>query len=162
MGESLEPILDLYAAQYGVVFAARLGEGKDGEVYRTTSMTAVKFLSSMDYFNRERRAYKILQEAKIVRIAGHQCPTLIRTDDVYLSIEMTVVRPPFIVDFVSAYTDEELEWLGFSEDVIAERHAFWQERFGERWPKVMQICGEFHRVTGLTLLDLSHNNIRFT
>jgi hypothetical protein len=158
----MDDILDLYARLYSVTFVARLGEGKDGEVYQTSDRTAVKFLSSQDYFNRELRAYRILAKESIREIAGHECPMFIRSDDVYLSLEMTIVRPPFIVDFVSAYTDEELDWLGFSEDVIAERQAFWQERFAERWPKVMQICGEFHRITGLTLLDLSHNNIRFT
>jgi hypothetical protein len=115
-----------------------------------------------DYYNRELRAYRILAEQGTLRIAGFNCPRYVRDNDVYLSIEMTVVRPPFIVDFVSAYTDEELEWLGFDEEVIAERYAFWEERFGDRWPRVMEICGEFHRITGLTLLDLSHNNIRFT
>lgn len=74
---------------------------------------------------------------------------------------MTVVQPPFIVDFVSAYTDDEVKWLAFTEDVMAEREAFWAERFGDRWPAVLRIRDEFHRVTGLTLLDLSHNNIRF-
>jgi hypothetical protein len=75
--------------------------------------------------------------------------------------EMTIVTPPFILDFVSAYTDEEIEWLGFNEEIVAERQGFWEERFSDRWPKVRQICDEFHRLTGLTLLDLSHNNIRF-
>jgi len=157
----VEEILELYTKVYGSRFVARLGEGKDGEVFQTDGMTAVKFLGSLEYFHREERTYRILADIGVKQIAGHFCPFFVRSDDTLLSIEMTIVRPPFIVDFVSAYTDEELERLNFTDDVINERETFWQERFGQRWPKVIEICGEFHRLTGLTLLDLSHNNIRF-
>lgn len=157
----MDEILRIYEQLYGVVFNGRLGEGKDGEVYQTTGMTAVKFLGSLEYYDRELRAYRLLADLGINELAGHECPRFVRTDDTLLSIEMTIVRPPFIVDFVSAYTDEELERLNFTEDVINEREAFWLERFGERWANVTQIRNEFHRLTGLTLLDLSHNNVRF-
>jgi hypothetical protein len=157
----LDELIKLYAELYHVQFIARLGEGKDGEVLQTDSDTAVKFLHSFDYFSREIRAYEILGNAGIQQIAGHNIPTMSRSDDTLWAIEMTIVKPPFIVDFVSAYTDEEIEHLGFTDDVQAEREAFWEERFGDRWPKVSQIRDEFHRLTGLTLLDLSHNNIRF-
>jgi hypothetical protein len=157
----LDEILELYSQVHDTRFVARLGEGKDGEVFQTDRMTAVKFLTSLEYFHREERAYRILADLGTKEIAGHFCPMLVRSDDTFLAIEMTIVRPPFIVDFVSAYTDDELERLNFTEDVLEEREAFWQERFGERWAKVRQICAEFHQLTGLTLLDLSHNNIRF-
>lgn len=150
-----------YAARYGVEFVARLGDGKDGFVLQTNQRTAVKFLHDRDHCIRELRAYRLLANGDVDEIAGHQVPRLLRSDEELLAIEMTVVQPPFIVDFVSAYADDEVEWLGFTEDVMAEREAFWAERFGDRWPAVLQIRDEFHRVTGLTLLDLSHNNIRF-
>jgi hypothetical protein len=157
----MDELLALYCRLYGAEFVAKLGEGKDGSVFQTTRATAVKFLFSQDYYNREVRAYRILADLEIENIAGHQCPIFRRSDDTLLAIEMSVVRPPFIVDFVSAYTDEEIQWLGFDDDVISERELFWQERFGDRWPQVANIRDEFHRLTGFTLLDLSHNNIRF-
>jgi hypothetical protein len=157
----MEELLKLYAKLYNVEFTARLGEGKDGQVFQTATMSAVKFLHEVHYYNREIRAYRLLKELQITRIAGFKVPELVRDDDTIWAIEMTIVRPPFILDFVSAHTDEEIEWMGFTEDVVSEREAFWQERFGERWLKVSQIRDEFHRQTGLTLLDLSHNNIRF-
>jgi hypothetical protein len=157
----MEELLGLFAQTYQVEFINRLGEGKDGEVFQTDCLTGVKFLHVLDHYNREVRAYRVLASLKIDNIAGQNVPRLVRCDDTLLAIEMSIVQPPFIVDFVSAYTDEEIEKLGFDEDVIAERQIFWQERFGDRWPKVMTICDQFHRLTGLTLLDLSHNNIRF-
>jgi hypothetical protein len=157
----MEELLKLYAQLYNVDFIARLGEGKDGEVFQTTRLSAVKFLHDVSYYNREIRAYRILQELGISQISGHNVPTVLGDDDTIWAIEMTIVKPPFIVDFVSAHTDEEIEHLGFTDDVQAEREAFWEERFGDRWSKVANIRDEFHRFTGLTLLDLSHNNIRF-
>jgi hypothetical protein len=157
----MDELLELYSQNHNVTFVARLGEGKDGFVFETEQRTAVKFLNDLQYYNRELRAYRALEAVKVDKVAGNFCPQLISSDDTFLAIEMTIVRPPFIVDFVSAYTDEEIQWLGFDDDVIAERELFWQERFGDRWPLVVNIRDEFHRLTGFTLLDLSHNNIRF-
>ncbi len=88
-------------------------------------------------------------------------PQLIRNDDELLAIEITVVTPPFLLDFASAYTDDELNWLGFSPEVWAEREAHWAEVFGDHWPDAAAVRDAFHRITGLHLLDLSPNNIRF-
>ena len=134
----MEELLKLFAQSYNTDFIDRLGEGKDGEVFQTTRYTAVKFLADPDYYKREVRAYRVLAELGIQEIAGHDCPRLINADDALFAIEMSIVQPPFIVDFVSAYTDEELEWLGFDDDVVAERAALWK-KFADRWPKVVQI-----------------------
>jgi len=158
---AMEELLKIYSQIYHVQFPDRIGEGKDGEVFKTDRDSAVKFLHINEYFQREVRAYKVLNELGINRIAGLNFPKMVNCDDLLWAIEMTIVQPPFIVDFVSAYTDEEIEHLGFDDDVAAEREAFWIERFGDRWPRVSQIRDEFHRLTGLMLLDLSQNNIRF-
>jgi hypothetical protein len=157
----MDDLLKLYSEIFHVTFLDRLGEGKDGEVFLTNTGTAIKFLKRLEHYNRELRAYRVLAELNLVRISGFNCPCLISHDETFLAIEMSIVQPPFIVDFVSAYTDDEIERFAFDEEVEAERQAFWIERFGDRWPKVNQIRDEFRRLTGLTLLDLSHNNIRF-
>ena len=157
----MDELIKAYCQIYNVVFEARVGEGKDGEVFQTNRGTAVKFLHINEYFQRELRAYQALNELEVNHISGFNFPKMLNFDDLLWAIEMTIVKPPFIVDFVSAYTDEEIEHLGFDDEVIAEREAFWIERFGELWAKVSQIRDEFHRLTGLMLLDLSHNNIRF-
>lgn len=87
-------------------------------------------------------------------------PQLVRNDDELLAIEITVVTPPFLLDFASTYTDDELEWLGFTPEVWAEREVYWAEVFGERWPDAAAVRAAFHRTTGLHLLDPSPNNIR--
>jgi len=98
----MEELLKLYSELYHVDFIDRLGEGKDGEVFQTNRFTGVKFLHDLEYYNREIRAYRVLAEIEVQEISGHKCPRLVFADDTFLAIEMTIVQPPFIVDFVSA------------------------------------------------------------
>ena len=65
------------------------------------------------------------------------------------------------IDFASAYTGKEYERLEFSQEVLDEREAHWAEIFEDRWPVVQSLRAAFMRETGLILLDLSLNNIKF-
>ena len=56
---------------------------------------------------------------------------------------------------------EEYERLEFSQEVLDEREAHWAEIFGDHWPVVQSLRAAFTRETGLILLDLSLNNIKF-
>jgi hypothetical protein len=152
---------DTYSEQYGVTFAEKLGEGKDGRVFNTTRDTAVKFCFDQETYARELRAYVLLTAKNIESIFGFQIPLLENFDDALLAIEMSVVTPPFLLDFAAAYTREEIERFAFTEDVIAEREAHWADIFGDRWPETSALRDEFERRTGFVLLDLNLNNIRF-
>src|SRR2546430_11104756 len=148
-----------YAATYSIRFTDDLGNGKDGRVLRTQYGDAVKFFHDESIYRRELRAYQILQELGTDQINGFQIPRLIRHDDALRAIEMTVVQPPFVLDFASAYTSEEYERLEFSQEVLDEREAHWAEIFGDHWPVVQSLRAAFTRETELILLDLSLNNI---
>jgi hypothetical protein len=150
-----------YERQYHVRFADDLGDGKDGIVRKTEGGQAVKFFRDESVYFRELRAYQILRRRAIEEVAGFQVPQLIRHDDLLLAIEMTIVKPPFVLDFASAYTTEEYERLEFPQDVLDEREAHWAEIFGDHWPTVQSLRAAFTRETGLILLDLSLNNIKF-
>ncbi len=78
-----------------------------------------------------------------------------------MAIEMTIVKPPFLLDFAAAYSEQEFERLDFSAEIIEEREEHWSEIFGERWPDAAALRDAFQQQTGLILLDLSLNNIRF-
>jgi hypothetical protein len=150
-----------YELKYHVRFIEKLGDGKDGRVAKTNEGQAVKFLLESEIYRRELRAYHILRIKGIDDINGFQIPRLIRSDDALRAIEMSIVRPPFILDFAAAYTIEEHDRFAFDEDVVQERESHWAEIFGDRWAAVQTICNEFTSRTGLILLDLSLNNIRF-
>lgn len=151
-----------FESKYGVKLIDRLGDGKDGNVFKASSERAVKFLISDELYCRELRAYQILRQRNIARINGFGIPRLARHDDPLRATEMSIVQPPFLLDFASAYTIEEYNRFEFSEDVLAETEAKHSEMFGERWQEVMDLCNAFTRYTGLILLDLSLNNLRFS
>ena len=74
---------------------------------------------------------------------------------------MTIVRPPFLLDFASAYARVEYARLGFTQEVLDERESHWSELFGQHWLAVHSLCASFTGKTGVILLDLSLNNIKF-
>ena len=115
-------------------FTDQLGDGKDRNVLKTLDRHAVKFLYRQDVFDREVWAYEILRDLHLEEIDGFQIPRMIRHDDGLRAIEMTIVQPPFIIDFASAYTEEEYEQFEFTEDVLGERENHWSEVFGDKWP----------------------------
>ena len=70
------------------------------------------------------------------RILGLNVPQLLRIDQEFRAIEMTIVRPPFLLDFADALLDEPPD---FSEDVLRQWEEDKAEIFGERWPEVTRI-----------------------
>ena len=88
-------------------------------------------------------------------------PRLISENDSERVVEMTIVSPPFILDFASSYDELELLHLGFTDEVWAERETHWAEIFGPDWRVVRAARDELARVTELMILDLTPNNIRF-
>jgi hypothetical protein len=150
-----------YQQKNAVRFIDSLGDGKDGRVFKTSQGNAVKFLNDASIYRRELQAYQILRQRDIEQINGFQVPRLVRWDDSFLAIEMTTVRPPFILDFASAYTIDEYNRFDFTAEIIEEREQHWAEVFGDRWAIVQEITNAFTSATGLILLDLSLNNIKF-
>ena len=86
---------------------ARLGSGRDGEVYLTDRNTAVKFFTASENYSREQTAYQRMTDLHIAEIAGHAVPLFINSREELLAIEMTVVQPPFLLDFASAYGEAD-------------------------------------------------------
>ncbi len=154
-----EAIKAAFQLRYGIQLLARLGSGRDGEVYLTDRNTAVKFLTGVDNYFRERSAYERMARLSIEIVAGHAVPLLLGADDELRAIEMKVVRPPFLLDFASAY--DELDAPDFSEEVWEQWREQKQEEFGERWADVDAVLAEFTRLTGLVILDVNPGNVRF-
>jgi hypothetical protein len=72
---------------------------------------------------------------------------------------MTVVQPPFLLDFVSAYPADEVP--DFPDEAWSQWREEKREQFGQDWPRVELVLSEFTRVTGFVLLDVNPGNIRF-
>ena len=83
---------------------------------------------------------------------------MIDFDEALRVIEMSIVRPPYILDFAKACLDAPPD---FPEEVMAERWEHWADLFEERWPHVITIMGWLERRHGVYLLDPSPRNIAF-
>lgn len=120
-----------YAQRYRLRLDRRLGFGKDGTVWETDQQTALKVFRRAGPFRREAAAYVRLAERGVLDVNGHHVPQVVRTDRDLLTIEMTIVQPPFLLDFASAYLDDDAP--EFSEEIMDEWLTQKQEEFGERW-----------------------------
>jgi hypothetical protein len=146
-----------YATKYRLFLDRRLGFGKDGIVWETDAFSALKVFRLRERYARETSVYRRLAERHVVNVAGHRVPQLVRADDA-LALEMTIVRPPFVLDFASAYLDGSAPV--FPEDVLAEWLAEKQEEFGERWPQARAVLAGL-RSHGVQMTDVHPGNIAF-
>ena len=157
----LEKRAATFSERHDVVFEGRLGFGFDGNVFRTNRKSAVKFLKWEPLYVRERDAYLRLRMSAVQDVAGLAVPLLILFDDELLAIEMSVVKPPFIVDFAGAFLDEPPEHTReYTPEEIGEWHLKKLEQFEERWPHVQRVIFALHQV-GIYLTDVNPKNIQF-
>lgn len=70
---------------------------------------------------------------------------------------MTIVTPPFVLDFAGAWLDVQPE---FSEDIWAQWEAEKQEQFGSRWGEARAVLSALEEFD-IYVLDVSPRNIRF-
>jgi hypothetical protein len=106
-------------------------------------------------YQRERDIYLRLKNKGIKEIRGCAVPKIIEYDDRLWIIEMTLVSPPYVLDFAGAYLDQAPE---FSEEVLADWRADKQEQFGKRWPEVLAILASLES-HGIYMEDVSPSNI---
>jgi hypothetical protein len=159
MGEFADPIdlrLALYCLNRGLDVHERLGFGKDGSVWSSSAFTAIKVFTSSLRCDRERDVYTRLRVSGAHVIAGYAVPEVLECDEKLGVIEMTIVRPPFVLDFATAALDSAPD---FPEEVLADWFAEKREQFGEDWPKAAAVVRALERL-GIFMLDVHPGNIR--
>ena len=138
-----------------------LGNGADGNVWTVSGkqkriLWALKVHRSADAFEREAACYKRLSENGVFLIGGvFHVPLLLRADAKFLSLELTVVERPFILDFAQAYLDEPPQ---FDDRVWEERCQAWEEIYEGDWLVVRKAL-EYLASLGIYYLDVHRNNI---
>jgi len=162
MDEDLNKLARRYALRRNIKLGERLGFGIHGTVFTAEDNTkpgffAVKFHREERPFQRECRVYQRLREEQITRILGFNVPQLLSVDEKFRAIEMTIVRPPFLLDFADALLDEAPQ---FSEDVLRQWEEDKTEIFGAKWPEVTRVLAALHAF-GVYLLDVNPGNISF-
>jgi hypothetical protein len=162
MDEDLVEAAYAYASRHALEVRKRLGSGIHGIVHVVESKTepgrrALKLHRDSDSYLREKKVYERLSEKRVSKILGFQVPVSLRFDDELMAIEMTIVMPPFVLDFAGASLDAPME---FSEEIWADWESTKQEQFGSQWGTVLAILSEL-RQHGIYMLDPSPSNIRF-
>jgi hypothetical protein len=107
------------------------------------------------------RACGLLPDIDARREAGSgiRDPGIARFDDESHVIEMSFVRPPFVLDFASATLDAPPD---FSHDEGHTLEDLVRERFDEsKVDRVMELYYELGRVAGVYVSDLNPHNIKF-
>ena len=162
MEDALLEAAQSYADKHRLTLAEPLGSGIDGSVWVLRSAvnpydTAVKIHRGVATFWREVRCYERLREKGIFHLRGFVVPRLVEIDVDLLAIEITIVSPPFLLDFASAHLDAPPD---FPEDAWEDWRAEKEEQFGERWETVDALLNDL-KMLGIHLLDPSPSNIQF-
>ena len=160
--EELFERAEAFAGANGCTIGERLGFGIHGIVVVLKSeskaaATALKILASTDPYTRERDAYRRLKDAGIAKVQGFHVPQLLQWDDELLGIEMTVVTPPFVLDFAGAYLDFPLKFPAEAWEEWTHKN---EEQFGEDWSAAQAILAALEEL-GIHMLDPSPSNLRF-
>ena len=146
-----------YGESHDLQVGHRLGFGWDGTVYATDRQSAIKVFQHERLYQRERDIYLRLQERGVDQMLGFKIPRLIGYDHDLWVVEMTIVSPPFVLDFAGAYLDQKPD---YPPEVMEEWRAEKAEQFGERWSKVQALMWGFSKL-GVYLADVKPGNIEF-
>ncbi len=162
MDEDIIEYAEAYVALRNCSLARRLGSGIHGIVYEIESnaqpnVSALKIHYGEGPYRREKEVYERLKETDVFEIRGFEVPRLVAFDDDLLAIEITVVMPPWVLDFAGAYLDFAPE---FTEEIWEEWERKNQEQFGADWPMAEIILGDLQDI-GIHMHDPSPSNIRF-
>lgn len=124
-------------------------------------MTAVKILNGELLYRREKAVYTRFRDRDVIAICGFTIPRLVnyddRLDDRLLVIEMTIVSPPFVVDFAGANLDVERK---MDPELRAEWLAEKQEQFEDDWKSVKMLIWRLGVEVGVYLNDVHPGNVR--
>jgi hypothetical protein len=149
--------LSEYAARNGKTLDAPLGWGNEGLVYSTTMKTAIKSYRHANLFENERNVYLRLQDRQVLFVRQFAVPQLVSFDNSLNVLEMSIVSPPFILDFAGAYLDRKPP---FDEEQWADWEQEKKEQFEDRWPEVDLAISSFKRF-GIHLNDIKPGNVEF-
>ena len=149
-----------YCRRAGLEIAHLLGGGVHGIVYAVRNQhagarSAIKVHGREQYYQRERNVYHRLAREGVSSIRGFTVPEKLAQDDELFVIVMTIVTPPYVLDFAGAHLDKAPD---FSEEVMRDWLAEKVEQFGADWSTVQAVLRELEGA-GVFMEDVSPANI---
>jgi hypothetical protein len=149
-----------YAKNNGhrILRKARLGGGTDGEVWRSTRPSAVKAVVNAKNYQDELESYKRLKVAGIHSLCGFDIPRLFGWDDTLQVIEMSIVQPPYLLDFGKVYFDGPPTDI-YDDERMKQAEAEAKAHFGANWPAVSRLLYALRERVGIWYVDPKPSNI---
>lgn len=162
MADASELILraESYAKNNGrrILRKERLGVGTDGEVWRSTRPSAIKVVLNTRNYRDELESYRRLKAAGIYELCGFAIPRLFGWDDDLQVIELSIVNPPYLLDFGKVYFDRpptDVYDAAQLKSAAAEARSF----FGTNWPVVSKLLNALQEKVGIWYVDPKPANI---
>ena len=148
-----------FCRSIGKTLARPLGAGTDGTVWQIVENTAIKVFERPENYRDELTCYLRFQSARVKSINGFAVPRLRAYEDSLLAIEMSIVEPPYLLDFGKVYIDRPPPYY---HDKTIRRIALEerQELFEDRWQVVEGLLFELEKL-GIYYVDAKPGNIRF-
>jgi hypothetical protein len=135
------------------------GFGMDGTIWRTSRHSVIKTFEHERNFEDELECYRRFAAAGIEAISGFAVPELLAVDAKLKVLEISIVRPPFLLDFGKVYLDRQPPY--WEDDEIMENwHAEGRENFGKRWATVMSLVRMLESY-GIFYVDPKPGNVMF-
>lgn len=154
--EEFEEAARRYIGRIGPL--STLGNGVDGWVFSEGGSTAIKVLRYDEKFDRELAAYERLAEHDVTAVQGFAVPKLMGSHRGLRVVEMSIVRPPFLLDFAGARVDEELD---FDDEIMEQKWSDLEEMFGSRISVVRDVFFELSVKYGVFYYDFTVKNLNF-
>ncbi len=96
---------DGYCSDRDLTILDLRGFGLEGYVWQTTQDTILKIARHRHHYLAERDVYRRLADASLYRLQGFSIPCLIDSSDRHVALELSYVKPPYILDFAAATLD---------------------------------------------------------
>ena len=136
-----------------------LGGGTDGDVWESSTRTAIKVLKSERGYWNEHDSYRRLQDYGITEKLGEfWVPRLIDCNDELRIIEIEMMhQSPYVIDFAKVRIDPPPD---FSPEIEEYTENEGQKNFRHNWPRVKCLLDDLASF-GLYYLDAKPGNITF-
>jgi hypothetical protein len=143
-----------YCESRGIQTQDLIGYGLDGFVWKTNRASVIKVCRHASLFERELAVYRRLSLLGLHQLQGFRIPSLLDQDAEQWVLELSLVSPPFILDFAAASLGKQPTEMESAEWLSEKRRMF-----GADWADVQRLLDGL-RLYGIHFPDVHLGNIR--
>ena len=143
-----------YCESRGIQTQDLIGYGLDGFVWKTNRASVIKVCRHANLFERELVVYQRLSQRGLHQLQGFRIPSLLDQDAEQWVLELSLISPPFILDFAAASLGKQPAEMESSEWLAEKRRMF-----GADWADVQRLLDSL-RLYGIHFPDVHLGNIR--